>query len=317
MIVIGICNSWYHSLGIASYIIKKIGVNNVDKLLVFSGGLLGCKAELVDFSNLDGFSGILKSVNSWECFVDEVGKLDQKSECLLIAPSIAPFRAVKALADKKINFSLVVCEEGIGSYGGFVQTARANIRERDGLRNKAIGIFSIILKRQYVKKKAEKITYWLNFDAKGVSRDEVVISYQTALSMIQMPVCKKIEDNYDSIFFSSPIVELGIQSEYRYMNQIINILGAESRVIVKPHPAENIAKYKKYNIDVYEEIVSSEVMLRNLPSNINIYALSSTVLYTSNLFYGIKTHRVSGIDFFYNTLSRSQKKIIDNNSKEV
>lgn len=310
MVIICIVNSWYHGLGAYSYLLETLGrKKQVEKIIFYSGGFFDAKVSCLSFFDFDQFGEKFEVVEGWAELDGAIGRISSDDECLLITPSKLPYYAVRSLVNNDLKFSMLLVEEGIGSYGGFVQDIKAAVRESRGWRRKIRALFAYGYKKLVISKYSASSEKWLNFNSDGSLNDRVVKAYRKALVEISSQIDEDIPD-FDVVFLTSPFVELGLQSKEEYLTSLVKE-GVKGRVLVKPHPIERINKYEKIGFTVYSGGLSSELILMSMFSKPEVYCFSSTSLYTSKIFFDLKVCRMKEGDKFYSSLSRSQKKIID------
>lgn len=304
-------------LGVASYFYgNRI---KAKKLIVIVGGFLGFTPS----ANKDFFNNCADEIiifNSLEDFKNSSFPIDNKNRYKLISTSTHPYNIYSILKSKKISFNIIIIEEGIGTYGGSIQTLRAKWREKPS-ENKITKIkyllknsIALLIKNIiFFKIKKE---YWLNFNKKNLNiNKEVIIGYQTAIKNIK-------ENNTDLelknsiIIITSPFVELGLISPDKYINYLKNITKkTKKNVYIKPHPIENQEKYKSIGT-IINGSIPIEMILCNSPKDTTLLSFSSTSLYTAKLFFNLNVIRLREFDLFYESLGKKQKKIIDSIDKK-
>lgn len=309
-------SSWYHMLGVTSYFYGN--QKKAKKLIIIVGSFFG----FTPFANKEFFNNcadeiiILKSLEKLKSLA-----LPVNNKYTIISTSPYPYNVSQALKSKKLNFNLIIIEEGIGTYGGYKQRIQAICRESSSPKktDKAKLVLrdsiSLLIKKIIFKK--TKKEYWLNFDKKNLDiNNNVVIGYQTAIEKI-----KKNNTDLDLkksiIIITSPFVELGLVDSDKYINYIKSLTKKTNRnIYIKPHPIENKNKYESIGI-VIDPSTPIEMILCNYPKETILYSFSSTSLYTAKLFFNLNVIRLNEFDLFYNLLGKNQKKIIDSMSKKT
>lgn len=320
-ILIASFTSWYHYLGICSFLQFHCG--EFDTVFLMSQHFFGHR------NNID--KRVVEKYARNVCVVDELELLQSMlhrfdfSDCNVTIASTSkyPYRLAKLIRAFSKKFNVVCYEEGIGSYSGAFKHLNGQVREsatnsRVAKLARYMGFASSwVLKYFYflgVKKR-----YWLIFNKKTLAVNaDVIDSYQSVISDISHSSIKNNELLPGSIVcISAPLYELGVMTKNDYLDRLALFFKDSDNVCVKPHPIEDAYKYKKLGFVVVETDLPYELWASSLSNSYDTYTFSSTCVYTSYLFFGAKVFRMSSLDYFYGALSSRQQKIIDMCSHSV
>jgi len=316
-IVIASYTSWYHTLGISSYL-AACHVNPDFSILV-ANDFFDRKRCLGD-TPLRYRLGDYALVNSYGEIDRELSRLPENVDVHVLSTSAFPYNLTSALRKRHIPYKLVVIEEGIGSYSSAYGLLQAKLRESQlSVFKKMLFCFFVVFKSIFkflVFLRKEKF-YWYNFE-KGslVINADVVESYRSELKLwadFEKNKNQSVFDGFENcvLFVSSPICELNLVSKDDFVNSVKEFLPKDKKLYIKPHPIEDVAKYSDLAFETFDNDLPFEVLMCRVDASTLVYSFSSTCCYTSFLFLGKKIHRIKGVDVFYDKLSLQQKKIID------
>jgi len=315
-ILIASYTSWYHALGISSY----LAANHVtpDFSILIANEFFDKKRGLDDTSLRDRL-GDFTLVKSYREVEQEVLRLPENIDIYVLSTSAFPYKLTAAVRKKSIPYKLVVIEEGIGSYSSVYSLFEAKLREsRLPLLKKILFSFSLFLKAivkffVFFKKKR---CYWYNFNKSNLSiNKEVVKAYKSELKSLSLSGKKSqsLENKLENcaLLISSPFCELNLVCEKDFVKGVRDGMPKNKRLYVKPHPIEKVSKYNGAGFDTFSTDLPFEILMCDVDCSVSLFSFSSTCCYTSFLFFGKKIHRIKDVDAFYDKLSRRQKKIID------
>lgn len=305
--------SWYHFLGLCSFF-ESLGESQY-LIIVHKRSFYGV-GSLTDDNTFKKYSKNLEVVDD----IDKLNFLIKKYDIrkfTIISPAENPYGVAKILKKNHILFNIVVIDEGLGSYGSIRRSLLCEARDMNvqSLWPFCFCFFAASFK--YVVKKILfcriKKSYWMIFDKDTlVLNNSVVKYYMSALnSLFQKYRYIVVENGRYCLFLSVPYVELGIFSSKDHKEMVNQIAcRCDSIFLVKPHPIESVEKYKFF--ETVDPKIPIEILIKKFSSStVEVYALSSTCIYTLYVFFGIRCKRLARYDLFYKAMSKKQKIIVD------
>jgi len=316
-IVIASYTSWYHSLGVSSY----LAANQIkpDYSILIANEFFD-RTRSLDDTPLKHRLSDFTLVKSYGEIDMEVKRLPKNIKVYVLSTSAFPFRLTAALRKRSIPYELVVIEEGIGSYSSAFGLLKAKLREsRLSLLRKIPFTITLIAKAtfKFLVFSNKKKCFWYNFERSGLSINKAVVdSYRDELRLWCTGGLNrnKSAKNYLRnciLLVGAPLSELNLVSERIFIDGIKSAAPIHGKKYVKPHPIEDILKYNGSGFEIFSSDLPFEVLMGELDASVAIYSFSSTCCYTSYLFFCRKVCRVKDIDILYDKLSRRQKKIIN------
>lgn len=320
MIIVGSLTSWYHYLGLISYI--QYNKLEIEEIILVRRKFFNKEARYEE--------DVLYQLANKITFVESEKKLNSYLEgvttdrALLFSSSFYPYNVARVLAKQKILYEIVTIEEGIGTYGDLKSELSSVYRESKARSNNFYATyylfrfsFTLAMKKYYFHK--IKCHTWFNFDIKTLKNNKAVNeSYSNSLKY-----CCELNDpnldlditSEDCLLISSPFCELGYIKEHDYLLALISCLSKYRRIYIKPHPIESTDKYIGSNFYIIDSSIPIEKIAMQIDKEVDIFAFSSTAVYTLSVFANKNVFRLTNLDFFYNKLYLNQKLIISNNSK--
>lgn len=316
--LICIFTSWYHLLGITSYLESLPRKPN--NIIYIQGTFFDKKVDISRVP-LGKYCNNYFILNKTDSLRDSIRALDNRTNRMTIVTAINAARLSLILYREGILHDVVRTEEGLGSYSDSLQMIKGYV---------------LLYRKQYkaslIKSLSKALIYrlsnlfhtalvrhkcWLLFDAKSLKeRTEVALHHKIALESITANVKPTIfNDSHVTIFISSPLVEIGKIDNKRFSRILdeIRISASKGRTLyIKPHPIEDLSKYTGMNV-VAPNVPLEQLLLWNKNRNIKLIGFTTTSLYTSNVLFGIRPSRLVSHDDLYRTLSRKQKLLIDSN----
>lgn len=309
-----ILSSWYHFLGASSYF-EALG-GRARKLVVLVEVFFDKKVS-IDPEKLRKYTGEVVFVNT---LAEAIVSLNEEIFVTVVSPFEMPFYASRALRRVNIDHDFVVIEEGIGTYGGKLKTAKAAVRESIGAGGRWGWFYFFTFEFKYVLKwfyfLAFKKTYWFNFDRSGrVLNARVRENYIKAFSWIALDGQSEInfEGRRVFLFVTSPFLELKLCDLDEYMfvvDKVISQALVDEIIVIKPHPIERVNKYSS-GLRLSPSVPLEMVLFQLPKENVRVFSFASTSIYTAYILFGIKTHRISSFDLSFGGLSASQQRIIE------
>lgn len=314
-VIIASYTSWYHLTGIMSFVSgNKI---NPRKTMLLDNIFLGRKRS-INNKVITDILGECQRFDNYEDINSQVKEIDSNCLIYVISTSNKPYKLTWELRRRSIPYTLVVVEEGIGSYGTAIQNISAKMRENnhEGVRRHVFLLEELVKEglKSLIFLRKEKV-YWTNYNKNKLTLNHNVVNAykkevvrQSKIQGVDQNMIARI--NCGSLFLSSPVVELGLIAEKDYIWKLKSIIRKDRKLYVKPHPAEDDAKYKRHGFNLIKSDLPFEIIAIEISQLVPVYALSSTCCYTANLFSNISIVRLEELDFFYKSLSRKQKKIL-------
>lgn len=316
MTVVCSLTSWYHHLGFISYALQhNLQIKN---LVLIRNAFFG-KEALYEREVFDALAANVIFLENLEDLSASLGS-DLPKDVLLFSSGLYPSQAARSLSKQNIAYKVITVEEGIGTYGTFYNKIRAVFREKKAVTNAVYGLsYTLLFCAALIVKKLQfrgiERELWLNFDIQSLVPNEVVNKgYSKALAcctaLNKTSVGSDINSN-DCFVISAPLCELGVMNEVDFIHSLTKTFAGYSRVFIKPHPIENTKKYIEAGFYILDSAIAVEKIAVSLDKKTDIYAFSSTSIYTLSIFLGLKVFRISSLDCLYEGLSYKQKKIID------
>lgn len=313
-IVICEITSWYHYIGLIAYLEKE--ERNIGSIYIRIRSFLN-KRQTIDLKLLEKYTNHISRYDKTSELIELLGET-KKNRLTIVTTSELPINLITRLKlfPKRNKVKIITIEEGIGSYGGILQKISATIRETKG--NK-ITTTAIVLAKEILRKTLKPLFQTENlhnFSKDGKSNiPQVSNLYGRAIKSI--PQNNKNPDltTPKNIYISAPYTELGLISKEKLAEKIHKYMPTDN-IAIKPHPIEDQGKYDGTPIIKTHKPI--ELLVKENAENIlSIFGGSNTCTYTLFLFFGIKTKRITSIDFFYEKLSKAQKNIIDKCSEPI
>lgn len=314
-IVIVSYTSWYHLLGVFSYLTK----NNIKpdfSILVVNSFF--DKTRVFDSEILSRYLGNYVLNYTYSDIAAHVDKLTDDIDIYVISTSDTPYRLTLPLRRKSYKYKMVVVEEGIGSYSTRIKNVFSHYRESK--KSGVLGwfyfakVFILMVIKFFMFIKVPRV-YWYNFDRAGLRvNKDVVDSYKSILK--EMRFCRKKIPLFErsdrvSMLIGAPLCELGLIDDATYIDKLESVFKDYNRVYVKPHPIEDLRKYSKAGFELMAEGGPFELVYGDEMEDVDIYTFTSTCCYTSRLFFDKKILRLSEFDPLYSGLTKAQRAIID------
>jgi len=307
-------SSWYHLLGVLAYF-KRLktkprciaflatpfkGVSARTNERVMSE----CAEEVFFLKSVDELNSLLLDAR-WE-----------RKRVGLVTPTKRPYRVYKLISSKAASVKLILTEEGLGSYGGYRQDVKAYLRE-DLARVKwplpikyALALAVIFLLNSYFKFRVNERCFI--FDSSLRLDQRMSSSYLDVLDTLSPMDFSLPGAGKYILVVTPPVVELGLISEEQLLAELdvlrVSLTGLAD-LLIKPHPIENVTKYRKFAV-LPADTPAEWILMRCSEQIVQVVTPSSTFAYVSKFLFGRETRRFPGFDPLYETLTDRQQRLV-------
>lgn len=175
--------------------------------------------------------------------------------------------------NKSIRFDkIIIIDDGISNYCNNLHVIKASLRE-GGLGGLIRFLITLNLNKILYSFNKNKIIEYSIFNKKNLQVNE---DYKKSfISILKLINRKDRRFENGVVFCSQPLVELGITTEKKYIEEIISIRSKIEemgyKLYVKKHPRENLVDYGKYSISM----IDFDGIVEELFLNDSFYAVIS------------------------------------------
>ena len=187
----------------------------------------------------------------------------------------------KQLIYKNIR-KIVVIDEGLSSYAGYIHSLKANIREKNNFFILKFFILSIVIFLLMILNK-NKITKYSAFYKNKVNLNE---SYKRNFSEVLFLIGEKNKVDFSCdnciLFCTQPWVDLGLMNIIEYsclLKELKNKVEKMGyKLLIKKHPADMAFDYNGFDVLDFDGIVEELVLIKDFSGLISMCSTSSILV---------------------------------------
>jgi hypothetical protein len=227
------------------------------------------------------------------------------ASCYIVSHSRVNIKLIAYLFEQgkiswNTNFSVVVFDEGIGNYGGFLYLFKAYLRQFKGSRWHSLLYLAIYPVNQIILRASFIIDY--NWRLVSINRDVVqencqakveYCKYFYSLSKGDVERCSN-----DVLLITQPIVAFGLIDQESYLQGLRKLVyevnSKGSRLLIKTHPSEDDSYYENLGLEIIASSGPVESLILELKPKL-IVGLTSTSLINSKLILDIPSYCITSL----------------------